>query len=142
MLMMAFIEQEMGYSKGKLLQDYTFKIFKEKLVLSVYSTVDINQNGKCIAFGPSSHQDADASAHGALWIKQAIDGVVNDIRRGALPTAWTAAVKGEVMSKYAYIVSTAGDAPEYRPARGLSDAADAIKNGICRVIDSMDRRRG
>ena len=133
MLMTAFVEQEMGYSNGIIMQDYTFKIFKEKLVMAVYSTVDILQNGKPIAFGPSTNEDATTSKQGALWIKSTLDGILMDIKNNSLPASWNATVKSTMYVEYSYWVSTAVS-PTYHPGTGISDAADAIRNGICQAL--------
>ena len=105
LIMFAFEQLNAGYDNGLALADFTYKIMKEKLAFIAISTVDIQQHNKLTAFGPSSHEDAQAVRSAALFMKTFLDTLVKGIKTSSLPDAWHANVKEAIFKEFSFKVS-------------------------------------
>ena len=132
MAMFAFESTIDGYSDGKLLADYTYKVLKELLKMLVFSTVDIQQHGKPCAFGPASHEDATMVSLATRLLKDFIDILVKGIHTRALPQQWSAELKESLYDTYGAKVDAAfaRGVREYAPGATGSDLAPALPNGM------------
>lgn len=134
--MIAFEEQEAGYSGGLLMHDYTYKILQERLVLATFGTASVAQVGKLIAFGPSSHEDREASETLARFVKAFVDKLVAGIRNRSLPDEWSESLKLSIYAAYTHIVCEAA-VPALVPKHCGTDLAKALPIGMMAAIDSI-----
>ena len=121
---------------------------------------DIQQLGKTNAFGPCSHEDKDMTAMAAGMLKQFIERIATGMATGIMhfESKWSASVCTEIKMKYAYlglkpnmltftppagpsngpfVVGINQPTEFYTPKLGLSDMADALRNGVTEAIPSI-----
>ena len=116
--------------------DFTYKILKEKLAFIAISVVDITQANKPLAFGPSSHEDAEAVAEAMKILKAFIDMLVAGIKHGTLPSSWSTTLKELIMKEYSFIVSMFTKLT-WEPETFLGDCAPALGNGTQLALKSV-----
>ena len=63
-------------------------MFKEKLSFLTMGTADVRQNGKLIAFGPSTHEDNATLQLAGGYLKDATARLTAAITTGAAPAGW------------------------------------------------------
>ena len=120
---------------GRLyLQNYEGEARVHRLI--AISTVDIQQHNKLLAFGPSSHEDAQATHAAARIMKAFLDKLVKGIKNSSLPDVWHPNVKEAVFKEYTFRVSKA-QRTEYAPDTFLGDCANALGNGFSYAMPSL-----
>ena len=139
--MLAYASCVTGYNEGIILSDWTYKVLKEKVPLLVFSGVDIRQNGKLFSFGPSSHEDEVATATGARFLQNHVDRMVNMIR-GEFepdPRRISPALVQEARATFEGVIKV--EMPYFAPVIGMSDMANAIRNGACKAISTLSPQK-
>ena len=128
-LMMIFMSMNSGYSLGQLMFDYTFKIFKELLSMMTFGIHDIRQKGRFVAFGPSTHEDKQATLEAGQILEPRVKWLVEKIREKAFPECWASGLTTEILKEYTHAVESV-EAPRYVFGGVLADCAQAIPNGL------------
>jgi len=136
--MVGFEQQVDGYGRGYVMVDWTYKIFLERLAMVVFSTVSIQQVGKPIAFGPTSHEDAEAARDSAKFVKAWVDLLIKGIGEGVLPDTWSHHVRAQTMDKYGMLIKAHPDVTEYGPRAGCADLAPQICTGVSAVLPTKE----
>lgn len=132
----AIQSQVLGYHGGVLMTDFTYKIFKELLATIVFSTVDIAQHGKLVAWGPSSHEDETNVAAASRFLETFASKLMKNVATGSLSPAWNPALCDAIYAAYRTMLTDSGQ-HMYAPKRGVSDLAPALVNGVVRSIPSI-----
>ena len=130
--MVTWQQGKMGYSKGMIASDVTFKIFKERgLDMMTFMSQDMAQIGKLFAMGPTTHQDTEAFTEAGDILAPFVNKLVNAIATGALPGEWTEEVKTAIYAAYTVAVQSVPAAErDLAPAALMSDEANAINDGL------------
>ena len=104
MTMYAVEEMLDGYSVGRLMLDWTYKITKEKIPVMTMGICDIQQHGRLVCFGPTRFETANTVRLATMGFKSFVDKVANVLVSGVDEPSWNPAVCAELREKYDFLV--------------------------------------
>ena len=137
LLLDTFIQSGMGYSKGQLHVDFTFKLLQEMIPFLVMSVPDIQQHCHLTVLGPSTHQD-EAMLKIALGIvKDAITKIARIVIQGSTgvwPAEWPVGLCAALAHYGPHITKAATEsAPSTRTPRSRSTALSTCRPALWRT---------
>ena len=132
MSFMAIAQRLQGYSRGQLSADKTFKIFKEHgISLMTMNVQDINQVGKLLCLGPTTHTDAIQYKLAGDMVSNFLTWLATNVKTRSLPDEWSELFKQLVYNSYATTVDEFTVAAlKYTDIDGIADMAQGIGNGL------------
>ena len=133
------LEENDGYSDGTVMGDYTFKVTKEKVSIMVISTTDICQHGHILGYGPSTHEDFEATKMAGAFIKTWIESLLFYIHNVSFPEWWSRSLVQQILHTYKAVVHPTK--LTWDPNTGVADCADAILNGFQLSIPSLRNKQ-
>lgn len=144
-LMFLYEHANSGYGTGMVMLDFTYKVFKEKLVMVVGMVPDIAQHGKLAFFGPCSHETHVTTETIGNYVRTHLNKLLLHISTDTLPEEWSPSLRVSIMQQY-------GNAVKQQPRADfggvLSDMALAIPNGLLKsslinlaACDMMEEQR-
>ena len=104
MTMYALEEMLDGYSVGRLMVDWTYKVSKEKIPLMTMGICDVQQHGRLVCFGPTRFETANTVRLATKGFKSFADKVANVLVSGVDEPLWSPAVCAELREKYHFLV--------------------------------------
>lgn len=152
----AWVQSVLGYSKGQLHVDHTFKLLQEEIPLIVTSVADISQHVHPCTLGPTTHMDDEMTKMCLEWQKTWVDQLLALIANSDIdsdeypwPEEWSLDFRSALLDRYkqvvdGYIDRTAAtdedgdilvrDAPKWSIGCGMADAARAMSNAVKAVF--------
>ena len=104
MTMYAVEEMLDGYSVGRLMVDWTYKVSKEKIPLMTMGICDVQQHGRLVCFGPTRFETANTVRLATKGFKGFVDKVANVLVSGVDEPSWNPAVCAELREKYSFLI--------------------------------------